>query len=363
MFWLFLAYKIPRQLIYVSIIFSVLTWIGGIIWLVAINQWPYAVIFLIFALLNCLFFWLWRNRIPFAATLLQTVAHLIGAYPATVAMSISSLFVQVAWTAFWICVLIFSTRYQTNPNVAYGIMVYLIFSYYWVSQIIKNVVHTSASGTFATWYFMSTNMPEHPTIGALKRALTYSFGSICLGSLLVALLQTMKAVLRSFIRRTNNGILALVACLIEWFLSCVESILRYFNHYAYVMIAIYGKSYWQAARDTFDMFQETGLQTVVNDNIIGTVLTMGCWVGGVGTGIASGVLAFVFLPEDWILLALVGLLMGFVMCMMTLQIVESGVSTIFVCFAEDPAALARNDAYLFNLFMSTYREHLHHVHM
>jgi len=361
--WLLLSQKVPRALIQVSIVFSVCTWIALAIFLAAMGVWIAALIMFVLAGVNAFFFYLWRNRIPFAATLLQTVSHLISAYPSTVVLAIGSLFIQLAWSAFWVVAVVYATRYQTTPAAAWGIMVYMIFSYYWVSQVIKNVVHTSVSGSFATWYFMSTNMPTNPTAKSFKRAITYSFGSICLGSLLVAALQTMRAILRNFARRSDNAIMAILACLIEWWLSCIEGLLRYFNHYAYVMIAIYGKSFWQAARDTFDMFQETGLQVIVNDNIIGTVLAMGCWVGGFLTGVAGGVLGWVYLPEDWIFLAVVGLVVGFTMVAMTLQVVESGVSTIFVCFAEDPAALARNDAYLFNLFMSTYREHLHHVQM
>ena len=37
-----------------------------------------------------------------------------------------------------------------------------------------------------------------------------------------------------------------------------------------------------------------------------------------------------------------------------MEVVQSGVATIFVCFAEDREALRRNDPFLFEKFMSTY---------
>ena len=70
----------------------------------------------------------------------------------------------------------------------------------------KNVVHVTVSGLFATVYFMGTADPsqrfkvtvpvQNPTIKSAKRALTTSFGSICYGSLIIALIQTLRAIVR-----------------------------------------------------------------------------------------------------------------------------------------------------------------------
>ena len=54
-------------------------------------------------------------------------------------------------------------------------------------QVIRNVVHCTTAGTVASWWFIQS--APSPTLGALKRSLTTSFGSICLGSLIVAILQ------------------------------------------------------------------------------------------------------------------------------------------------------------------------------
>jgi len=72
----------------------------------------------------------------------------------------------------------------------------------WASRtttVIKNVVHVTGAGVFASWYFLhgTVGVPPNPTLGSLKRATTTSFGSICFGSLIVAALQTLQAVCRS----------------------------------------------------------------------------------------------------------------------------------------------------------------------
>lgn len=67
-------------------------------------------------------------------------------------------------------------------------------------------------------------------------ATTTSFGSICLGSLLVAALQTIRALIQ-FARNGKHQILVLV---VDCIIGCIDNLLQYFNKYAFTQIAIYG---------------------------------------------------------------------------------------------------------------------------
>lgn len=107
--WLVMFKYFARQLIYLSIGFSVLftaaiavfSFIYGAIIFVSHvrsfclprvsrcwrhnntgNIWA-GVIFSIFAVISALFFWLWRSRIPFAVEMLKTVSVLVQNYPGT----------------------------------------------------------------------------------------------------------------------------------------------------------------------------------------------------------------------------------------------------------------------------------------
>lgn len=62
-------------------------------------------------------------------------------------------------------------------------------------------------------------------MGSLVRSLTTSFGSICFGSLLVAIIQATRA-LANAARDNENQILV---CIAQCILSCLESLLEYFN--------------------------------------------------------------------------------------------------------------------------------------
>lgn len=346
---LVLIQRNPKQFIYFSI-FSTLFLMFAYGIFVAYFSLVGGIIIIFFALIWCFLFFLWRKKIPFAAAVLSSVIAIVRKYPATLHLGYFSLLAQILWNAFWIVTVVLLLRLETTPG--YIMAVFLVFSYYWTSQVLKNIVHVTISGTVATWYFMGDSaMPKNPTAKSFRRATTYSLGSICLGSLLVALIKTLRAIVRSM-RNDRN---ALLVCLIDCILGCLDSLLRYFNHYAFVYVAMYGYTFWQAAKATFRMFEETGLMAIVNDNIIGTVLTMSCLLSGIATGTIVGILGWVLLHGSaWLLVGLVGLVIGFTLTFQAMEVIDSGVATIFVAFAEDPLALKRHDPNLHNTFITTY---------
>lgn len=352
--WLVMFKYFARQLIYLSIGFSVLfTAAIAVFSFIYGNIWA-GVIFAIFAVISALFFWLWRSRIPFAVEMLKTVSVLVQNYPGTTTVAFASLILQFGWFVFW-SVAIFLVQ-QYTPVLAYVLSIYLLFSFYWVSQVIKNVVHVTAAGVFASWYFLhgTVGVPPNPTLGSFKRATTTSFGSICFGSLIVALLRTLRMIFRSFRQNSDNIAIVILAFIGECIVACLDQLLEYFNQYAYAQIAIYGKSYCRAAKDTWHLVHSHGIQAIINDNIIGSVLSMACLASAVVTGVLGGAMIYALEDDYYIPVGIICGLIGFVMVMQVLEIVESAVTTIFVCFAEEPEALQRNSPELYHKFQTTY---------
>merc|ERR1711916_133773 len=99
----------------------------------------------------------------------------------------------------------------------------------------------------------------NPTLSAFKRASTYSFGSIAFGSLIIALIQTVKFVLNSARRAHRNEFF--IAC-VDCLLGCIENLVRYFNTYAFTQVAVYGKDYITAAKDTWSLFLSHGFDII-----------------------------------------------------------------------------------------------------
>jgi len=341
-----------KQLIYFTLILNLVLWAAMGVWLFAVGHVVGGIIMLLFALLMCWFFYSWRSRIPFATQMLTTVSQLTQTFPGTTYLAYLSLPISYAYMIFWAATVTFADRLNAPAPIG----IFLIFSFYWVAQVIKNVVHVSVSGTFASWYFLSgtTGLPPNPTLGAFKRATTTSFGSICFGSLIVAALQTIRALLRGA-RNERNGLLVLIVdCLIGW----IDSLVQYFNVYAFTQVAIYGKTYCRAAKDTWALVKSHGIEAIINDNLISGVLTMGCFLGGIFTAIFGGIIGRLIVEQYWGTCAVAGFIIGFVMLLMTMEVINSGVACIFVCFASDPEALRRNDPNLYNAFKATYSNYL-----
>lgn len=66
--------------------------------------------------------------------------------------------------------------------------------------------------------------------------MTTSFGSICFGSLLVAFLQTLRALAETARAQDDGGALL---CIAECILSCLASLLEYFNKWAFVYVGTF----------------------------------------------------------------------------------------------------------------------------
>jgi hypothetical protein len=95
---------------------------------------------------------------------------------------------------------------------------------------------------------------------------------------------------------------------------------------------------------------------IINDSLMDKIMFLGYMVGAIITGILAAFIAPVFGVNEGARWAMVGagFLIGWVIMALVLQVMESGVATLYVCFAEDKEALRRNDPALYQAIMDTY---------
>lgn len=142
------------------------------------------------------------------------------------------------------------------------------------------------------------------SVASFVRSVTYSFGSICLGSLIVAIIQALRDMCRSM-RENDDGILF---CLAECILGCIESIIEYFNEWAYAYVGIYGYSFIDAAKGVFSLFKSRGWTTIITDSLIGNVLGM----ISVGVGVLTGILGALVAHANGMNIEIGGFVFGFI---------------------------------------------------
>jgi len=337
LFWLQMIKLFAEQIIKIMLFVAIACW--GLLALFAIVEgdtgsavWP-----IIWCLVTCLYAWCIWSRIPFAGACLSVASSIVQTYGGTIWIALATVLIQFLWIVLWVFA---AWAYFVSTDEPSGLVMFLLLiSLYWGCNVWRNVSHTTTCGVAATWYFSAGRL-DNPSRAAFKRTMTTSFGSVCFGSLLVAVLQALRAMLRSSKRGGS-----LLSCLLLCILGCIERMMRYFNKYAFVQCATYGSDFITAAKATFQLFFSGNqlIMALINDDLSGMALTCGAVLGAVVSGVVGYLVASGFYDDSLAVgLAIFGAILGYLVVVIILLVVASGVVTIFVLFAEDPAAMNQN---------------------
>lgn len=212
-----------------------------------------------------------KRWIPFTTTMIKAGVLVVRSEPSLMLVAGCSLVLQVLWLVVWAYALAGSAAQGDTISIFI-----LVTTHFWTQQVLKNVVHVTAAGTAASWYFQ-TREPSTPflcfrgafqinaaTTCALRRALTSSFGSICLGSLIIAVLRTLRLLIPSRAPQSRNPIFNLLCVLAMCVSGFVENAMLIYNHLGFTFVAIYGYEYAQAGREAFALVKQVGLEPLVN---------------------------------------------------------------------------------------------------
>jgi len=277
------------------------------------------------------------------------------------------------------------TNSNNNVHVSVAATVLLLLSLFWTTEVSKNIVHVTTAGTVGTWWFSPDDAAGFwsPAVrDSWSRAVTYSFGSICLGSLWTAMFHVLHTLARLARRHGNSSSRAgpsMLLCVLECLLRCTERLLTYFNKWAFVYVGLYGYDYLTAGQKVVRLFQERGWTTIIQDDLIQRALQLVTLALGLATA-ALGVLFATWHPS-WVaawgnaveedstgdniptvshasLMAafLVSLLVGSAVGHLLLSVVASAVDTVLVAWAEAPLELERHYPGLYAAQVAAWRQ-------
>ncbi|KLJ11082.1 hypothetical protein EMPG_13631 [Blastomyces silverae] len=372
---------LPDKLVWVTGFLNVSASFGmGAVYLYR-RQWAIGGTFSGLGLLAIIYFVNWIPRIPFTGVLLRSSAAVARRHWSVNLISIIGSMLTAAFSALLFVTLV--TTYiafdpdenKANPLchnlrcksiVTKILMTFMVLSAYWFTEWLKSTMHTTVAGVYGSWYFYGGNsdeMPKRPLRGASRRAITYSFGSICLGSLFVGVVDMLRQLCT--ISRQEEAIgQTIIGRATSHAMRGVRSSLRRmtlaFNRYAFSHMALYGKPYGSAAKFTWQMMEYRGIDALVSDSIVGTTITMGslfvgylcAFVSYVELGYTSpdfnkggrftpAIMAYAFLS-------------GFQICKAYMTPVISGVDTMFMAMGLDPEALATRHPDLWEALLGVY---------
>ncbi len=357
-----------RPLIKVALWFNII--VNGLLALLACitGLIPMAILCLIAFGFSCYYAYVVWGRIPFAAANMVTAITAVRANIGVSFFAYFSVILTFGWSMWW-SISFVATMFvvsgcnaetdecETEPN---GLLVFLfLISYFWSIQVIKNVVHVTVAGTVGTWWFTpqeASSCCSKAVRDSWFRAMTYSFGSICFGSLIVAIIQAIKEVIHNMREQGDSGL----ACLAECLIGCIEQLVEYFNQWAYVFVGLYGFSFMEAGKNVMTLFKSRGWTVIISDMLVDSVLSMVAMGVGVLTGII-GILvaqaAGIDLSQGMAVIAFVlGFLVGFALAATLFSVVSSAVNTVIVCYAEAPAEFQQNHPRLSDEMREAWRQ-------
>lgn len=348
--------RFAEKTIQISIVFAILCNAIVACAFVMEQQWIRLGMSLVCLLLTVIYARAVWHRVPFAASNLLSALTAVQANGGIVLVSLGTTVVVALWTMIW--VLSFVGIYMHSFYCQEGIcsthtnglvFVLLLFSFYWTTEVARNVMHVTTAGTVGTWWFAPDDACTYcsPAItDSLRRATTYSLGSICFGSLLTAILQVLHQICHDLRRRGQGN--AIILCVVEFLFRVLESLVSYFNKWAYIYIGLYGYDYVTSGQKVLALFRERGWTTLINDHLVTRALSLVSFMIAALTGCVGMALAtFTKWTSDFgdsslLLSFLLPFICGLALSVILLSVVASAVDTVIVSFAESPLEFERN---------------------
>ena len=199
-----------------------------------------------------------RKRIVMAIDLIHQASIAMRSMPTLLLMPIIKYIILVAvfaWSLFIMALLASSgdvivgavqgnskkmASYSPNQVLNY-LQIFYLFGTFWTFNFIIAIMECITAGAIAQWYWTldRKNLPGDAVWSSVKRTFKYHLGSLAFGSMIIALLQTLRAIL-SFVqvqakKAKNPWIKRILQCF-SCCLYCFEKTLKFLNTNAYIEV-------------------------------------------------------------------------------------------------------------------------------
>jgi hypothetical protein len=155
----------------------------------------------------------------------------------------------------------------SDPNTSRYMIWYHLFGFIWTYYVIFGIAHCTVAGAVAAWYWAADkNAPlQRPVLKSLGRVFFYHLGSICVGSILITIVECIRLFLWHLQKRVaksqNQYLKYLVACA-QCCMKMVQVLMKFINRNAYVYIAITGKAFFKSAGAATGLLMRNAAKTV-----------------------------------------------------------------------------------------------------
>merc|ERR1711934_1112820 len=245
---------------------------------------------------------------------------------------------------------IVDTKAFTPLDLQPVFQIFNLFMVMWTMQLINAISFTTMAGAFCRWYWSrgDERMREtFPICRAYGRVMQYHFGTMAVGSFILASIRLIRFIFMYLEKRTraaqqNNKCVKTLFKVVHCMLFLFDRCLKYLARQAYIMVAMYGYNFCKASIMAVMLITSNILQVAAVNMINRYVMLLGKLVVLVSCLIAA-YLWMTYSPEFTGENALFSLLpviaviciFGFAVSTYIFAIYNVGVDTILLCFCQD----------------------------
>lgn len=362
--WLLLLCRKGNQMMKFSI-HSVTTYLALVsVFCFSIGEIFWGIVCAIGATLQFLYVLSVMDRFPFSMLVLRKAVKMLWALPETAKVSYVFLVAMLMWMVLWSFGVSGVVASSMIDGERWWLLMIFSVGLFWTGAVFCNVVHVIVAGLVTLVLFhggrTSPTMPSNPLLRSFKHSVTTSLGSVCYGSLFTAAIRTMRLGIRgvrSLIER-NECLL----CCVNFLFNLVETLVRFFNKYAYVQVAITGNSFNHSACEAWELLQSTGIEALVAYDCSGAILLMTVIFGGLLTGSCAGTWAWASKKstEEVVMIGSTAMLMGMILVGLTVVTIDSAVTSIYICYAREPSLINQWDSGFYKEVNEVLHQRLQH---
>lgn len=228
--------------------------------------------------------------------------------------------------------------------------VFILFMFFWLMNFVVALGQMTLAGAFASYYWAVNkpkDIPTMPVLSSFYRAIRYHLGSLAFGSLIIAIIKMIRVALEYIdhkLKNSENPVAKFMIKCMKCCFWCLEKFLKFLNRNAYIMIAVYGRSFCPAAKDAFFLILRNVVRAVVLDKVTDYVLFISKLVVTAAVGLGAyfwfqGKVDFFteYIPKlNYYLIPVIVVVMGtYVITAVFFSVYTMAVDTLFLCFLED----------------------------
>jgi solute carrier family 44 (choline transporter-like protein), member 2/4/5 len=226
----------------------------------------------------------------------------------------------------------------------------------WTNAILIALEQFILASSVCIWYFSvnSDSGPQRPISRSVWRAFRYHLGSLAFGSLILAIVWTIKYILmyiqgkiKAANQTQNSRVVEWLLKIVTCYVLCLERFIKFLNKNAYIQIALNATSFCTACRDAFFLILRNASRFLAVGSIGSVFMFLGKWVVSLGAAYVGYML--ITKNKHWayeihspILPTVVFILIAYAISALFMSIYGMACDTILQCFLADEELSSQN---------------------